>query len=206
MHDLMFKTTFQIVENVADFIHYSSFIIIMHIPYPIEGEYNPYYFTYISKCPNDGKLLDYLKDEATDLVKTFAGLTEAQLLFRYAEGKWTAKESLLHLIDAERVFAYRALAIARRDKTPLPSFEQDDYVPTSHANTQSITQLLRQYKATRAATIALLKSFNKTDWKQIGIASGSLCSTSAIGYIILGHQRHHMMIFKDKYLIGGGNL
>jgi hypothetical protein len=168
-------------------------------PYPKTGEYNPYYFTYISLCEDDGQLLQHLKTEGSELISMLSSLTEEQLLHKYAADKWTVKESFLHLVDAERVFAYRALRIARRDKTPLPGFEQDDYVPASHANTQSASQLLRQFKATRAATITLLKSFNKTDWKQIGTASNSPCSASALAYIILGHQRHHVKIFREKY-------
>ena len=107
---------------------------------------------------------------------------------------------LIHLIDTERVFSYRAMRIARQDKTEMVGFEQDDYVMSAKTNTRSIEDLLNEYKAVRQATIALYKSFSEEELKSIGTASGSPISVRAIGCIITGHENHHNNMITDRYL------
>lgn len=120
--------------------------------------------------------------------------------YRYAEGKWTPKDILLHLIDAERIFAYRALRIARNDKTALPGFEENDYVIEANAEERSMESLLEEYFDVRKATISLFLSFSADALKRLGEASGFSVSVRAIGYIILGHEKHHANVIIERYL------
>lgn len=128
-------------------------------------------------------------------------ISDKKLGFAYAEGKWTLAEAIVHIIDTERIFQYRSLRIARNDKTPLPGFDQDDYVPQSNASGRSTTSLIEEYKAVRDATITLFSSFDEEAMLRIGIASDSKMSTRALGFIISGHQAHHVKIIKERYLV-----
>jgi hypothetical protein len=120
--------------------------------------------------------------------------------FRYAEGKWTIKDIIQHLIDAERVFSYRAMRISRNDKTPLPGFEENDYVENTNANGRSIQDLLTELSAVRQSTLLLFKSFSEEQFGRIGVASNADVSVRAIGFIIIGHQKHHQKVFQERYL------
>ncbi len=120
--------------------------------------------------------------------------------FRYAEGKWTIREVLAHLIDTERIMAYRALRVARNDKTPMPGFEQDDYTRYSNANNRSPESLLAEYMSVRAASLALFLNFDDEMFGRIGTASGHPSSPRASAYVIAGHEIHHLAILKEKYL------
>ena len=121
--------------------------------------------------------------------------------YRYAEGKWTIKDILQHLVDAERVFAYRALCFARNDKTELPGFEEDDYVIEANANKRSIQDLLTELLIVRQSSLALFKSFNDEQLMRIGTASNNPMSVRALGFIIIGHQNHHQRVFEERYLL-----
>src|SRR5690606_27112498 len=123
-----------------------------------------------------------------------------KLDYRYAQDKWTIKEILLHLIDTERVFAYRAMCIARKDLTELPGFDQDAFVVHSHANERSVESLLSEYRNVRMATVSLFDSFDLRGLEQIGVANGSDLSVRAIVFIIIGHENHHLQIIKERYL------
>lgn len=120
--------------------------------------------------------------------------------YRYAEGKWTPKDILLHLVDAERIFAYRALRIARNDKTALPGFEENDYVIEAKAEERSMSSLLEEYSEVRKATISLFLNFGEEVLKRLGEASNCSVSVRAIGYIILGHEKHHVDVIFERYL------
>ena len=120
--------------------------------------------------------------------------------FRYAEGKWTIKDIILHLIDAERIFAYRALRIARNDKTALPGFEENDYVISANANEREFESLLKEYIIVREATISLFENLSETDLLKPGTASNASVSVRGIGYCILGHELHHKNIIIERYL------
>lgn len=162
-------------------------------------EYNPYYETYISKAGslpiNEG-----FKANADIIVEFLTAIPKEKLEFRYAEGKWTIKEILQHIIDTERIFTYRALCIARRDKTSFPGYEQDDYVATCNANDRTMQQLIADYKSVRLATMHLFESFSEDMLTQIGIASDSRLSPRAVAHILLGHENHHCEIIKERYL------
>ena len=118
----------------------------------------------------------------------------------YDKGKWTIKEVIQHLIDSERIFSYRALRFARMDKTDLPGFEQNDYVPASKASNRSLASLMNEFKSVRNATIDLFKSLNNEMLKSIGTANGFPFSAEAVGYITAGHCFHHADIIRERYL------
>lgn len=167
---------------------------------PVEGEYAPYTMMYIGLLPDDGFVLKYL-DENLKATKDFIlSLPEEKLLYRYAEGKWTIKEILVHLIDDERIYSYRALRFARNDKTELPGFEQDDYAIHSGANEREIRDILKEFATVRRATISLFESFDRKALLRAGIASGNIMSVRAAAYHIAGHEMRHINIIRERYL------
>jgi hypothetical protein len=163
------------------------------------NEYNPYYQQYIQKA-GDVSLYEGLKVNSTAAVVFFESISEEKLELRYEAGKWTIKEVVQHLIDTERVFGYRALCIARGDKTLFPSYDQDEYVVRCQANARSISDLVTEYKAVRLASITLFDSFSNEMLKRIGIAGSSNLSPRAVAFIIMGHENHHCEIIKERYL------
>ncbi|VXA99814.1 Damage-inducible protein DinB [Flavobacterium sp. 9AF] len=165
-----------------------------------ENEFAPYYANYIIKSLLHTDILEGLKKQQDAVVSFFTSLPSDKLEYQYQTGKWTPKDILLHLNDAERIFAYRALRISRNDQTPLSGFEEDDYVPFGNANVRSIENLIDEYVSIRNATITLFKNFSEEDLMRIGIASNASVSVRAIGYIILGHELHHMSVIKERYL------
>ena len=127
-------------------------------------------------------------------------LPKARLLHRYAEGKWTIKEILGHIVDDERIYVYRALRFARNDSTELPGFEQDHYAQYSEANKREITDLLDEFALVRRSTIAFFKSLDNTALMRTGVANGNRVSVRALAYHIAGHELHHMNIIRERYL------
>lgn len=163
------------------------------------NEYNAYYKTYIDKS-KDLTLKDSLKYNYETVLQFLKDIPEAKLEYRYAEGKWTIKEIILHLIDTERIFAYRALRISRNDLTELAGFDQDAYVPESMANQRSLDSLLEEYTAVRYATISLFDNLSDSKLKTLGTASNSSLSARAAGFIIVGHENHHCEVITNRYL------
>lgn len=163
------------------------------------GEYNSFYKNYIDKSTSIN-IVEGLKQNLAETVLFYENLPDEKYDFAYAEGKWTIKDVLLHVIDTERIFSYRALRIARQDKTPLMGFEQDDYITSANATSRSIVSLLEEYKAVRQASITLFETFDSAALSQIGEASGFPISVKAIGYILTGHENHHSQIIRERYL------
>ena len=120
--------------------------------------------------------------------------------YRYAEGKWTIKEIIQHIIDTERILAYRALRISRNDSTPLPGFDENNYANNTAANTRSLQDLLTELSAVRHSNLLLFKSFSKEQLLSRGIASDQPISVRAIGFMLIGHQKHHQKVFAERYL------
>lgn len=166
---------------------------------PAAGEYFEYYGKYIALVP-DGNVRDHLRTQLFETVALLENVPEAKADQPYGPGKWTLKESLLHMSDAERVFSYRMLRISRGDETPLPGFEQDDWVPRSCANDRPLSSLLMEFAAVRAATLALVDALPPEAWLRKGTASGKAISARALAYIAAGHERHHVKIFRERYL------
>lgn len=165
-----------------------------------QEEFDPYYAPYIEKSTKAESIAESLVLNKNSVSDFYSNIPENKLNYAYAEGKWTPKDMLLHLIDAERVFSYRAMHIARQDQTELAGFEQDDYVVTGKANERPVGDLIEEYNTVRNATIALFNSFSDKELKSIGKASGSPISVRAIGHIITGHENHHNNVIRERYL------
>lgn len=169
------------------------------IPKPEGGEYAPYTEMYIGLLPDDGLILKHLRDNLAATTDFIHALPEEKLSYRYAEGKWTIKEILAHIIDDERIYAYRALRFARNDQTELPGFEQDAYALESGANDRTIEDLLNEFATVRNSTIALFDSFDSQALTRSGVASGNVMSVRAAVYHIAGHELRHINIIKERY-------
>ena len=165
----------------------------------IETEFNSYYAIYIAKADFED-ILDGLRYGKEDFVSFVNAIPEEKWRYAYADNKWTVVEVLQHLIDTERIFAYRALRFARNDKTPIIGFEQDDYVPNSNANQYCKEEVISDFIALRNCTISLFEGFTNEMLLRIGEASGSPMSARAVGYILAGHQKHHFEVLKERYL------
>lgn len=163
------------------------------------NEYAAFYKPYIEAL-GDVVLLNELELSYNHFIDFLKSIPVEKHEFRYAAGKWTIKDIVLHLIDAERIFAYRALRIARKDQTPLPGFEENDYVETACANSRTMDDLMEEFRTVRQATLSLFKTFSDEQLTQLGTASDKPVSVRAIGFITLGHQKHHETIIKERYL------
>ncbi|MDB9782161.1 DinB family protein [Winogradskyella sp.] len=163
------------------------------------NEYNSYYTNYINTA-TDKDIVKGLNANLVSVVAFYNSIPKDKHNYAYAEGKWTIKDILLHIIDTERIFAYRALRIARKDKTPLSGFDQDAYVIESNTSTRTLASIIAEFETVRKATIILFENFSATTLLDVGIASGSNVSVRALGYIITGHENHHNRIIKERYL------
>ena len=162
-------------------------------------EYLSFYKPYIDKA-GELELIKALEYGMNNTFSFFNTIDEAKLGYRYQPNKWTIREIIQHLMDAERVFIYRALRFARNDKTNLPGFDENNYVDECNGNNRSITDLLNEYVALRKNTIALFKSFNKEMLMRSGFANNAEMSVRAIGFVIVGHEKHHVEVIKERYL------
>ena len=166
---------------------------------PAADEFAPYFGRYIALVP-EGDVRNHMRTQLHETIALLSGVTDAKGEQAYGAGKWTLKEVLLHMADTERVMTYRLLRIARADKTPLPGFEQDEWVPHSCANRRSMASLLMEFAAVRASTLQLMDSMPDEAWGRIGTASGHSISARALAHIAAGHERHHLAIIRERYL------
>ena len=173
----------------------------MGLTRPLPGEYAEGFAPYLAVAP-EGDPLALLQSQTGEITALFAGLAEAQGTYRYAPGKWSLKDLLQHLSDAERIFAYRCLRIGRGDATPLPGFEENDYAVAARADGHSVAQLLADFQAVRAASLTLFHSLDDQAWGQLGTSSGKSITAPCFPYICLGHAAHHLGIIRERYLPG----
>ncbi len=166
---------------------------------PQQGDYALYYEKYIELVPG-GDFLEILNEQRRELVGLLSPLSEQQAEFRYAPDKWSIKEVLGHITDAERIFAYRILRIARGDQTPLASFEQEGYIKNGNFSARKLPDLLQEFSAVRESTLCLIRSLDQDAWLRRGVASQKEVSVLALAFIIAGHERHHRLILENKYL------
>ena len=164
-----------------------------------QNEYAPFYKNYIKSLGNVN-LLAILNSSLEEFLHLLTELPEEKLTYKYAEGKWTIKELVQHIIDAERVLSYRAIRFSRNDTTDLHGFDEDWYVENSNGNSRNFDDLLEEFTLIRKASISLFKSFSTEMLVMSGTANGSIMSVRALGFIISGHQMHHLKIIKEKYL------
>lgn len=166
---------------------------------PVEGEFLPYYEKYIALVPT-GDVLSTLDSQMGQTQDLLRGLPASSSTYRYAPGKWSVNEVIGHLIDSERIFTDRALRFARNDATPLPGFEQDDYVRNSKFDAYPIAELASELDSVRGATVFLFKHLEEPAWMRRGIANNAEVSVRALAYIIAGHELHHREILRARYL------
>jgi len=166
---------------------------------PQQGDYAEFYDSYINLVEGDD-IVKVLEKQLQTSEKFYSSITEEQSNYSYANGKWTVKEVIRHVIDTERIMAYRALAFARGEKQSLPGYEQDDYIANSNTAERRIEDLLSEYRTLRASNIVLFKSFVEKELIRKGTAAGSKVSVLSLAFIIAGHELHHINVFKEKYL------
>lgn len=163
-------------------------------------EYSAFNATYIHAVNESVELIEGLEKSIDKMIALLENLPIEKLEYRYADEKWTIKEIIQHIIDAERIFSYRALRISRNDKTPLAGFDENEYVGNTNANTRNFKDLLQELKLVRQTTVMLFKSFSNEQLLRLGNASNHFVSVRAIGFVILGHQQHHYKVIVDRYL------
>ena len=168
---------------------------------PATGEYGEFHAGYIAAVPT-GDIRETLAREAEAAAAFYGAISEERSGHAYAPGKWTIREVVAHIADGERVFAYRALRFGRGDRTPLPGFDQDLWVPESHAGSRPWPELLAEFVAVRAASLHLFRSCAPADWERRGEASGTEVSVRAIAWILAGHELHHRRIVRERYGVG----
>lgn len=167
---------------------------------PDNEEFHPNEPRLADLIPNDGLLLEHLATNLDNTKFFIQSLSDDKLLYRYAEDKWSIKEVIIHLIDMERIYTYRALRFARNDKTILPGFDDKEYVKHSGANNREIGHLLSELEAVRRSTIMLIEGLEKETFIRAGTINGESVSVRALLYHIAGHELHHMQIIKERYL------
>ncbi len=164
-----------------------------------ENEYSIFNATYI-KAAGEVDLIEELEICLHDFIRFVQNIPMDKFDYRYAEGKWTIKEIIQHIIDTERIFAYRALRISRNDMTPLPGFDENFFADNTIAKTRSIQDLLTELSAVRHSSLLLFKSFSEDQLQRIGVASEHSISVRAIGFMLIGHQKQHQKVFEERYL------
>ena len=171
-----------------------------HIEFPSKSEYPLYAEMYMKLVIRDGSLIDQLKSSLDRTKALINNLSNEELDYKYKQNKWSIKEVLVHIIDDERIYGYRALSFARNDKTNLPGFEQDDYNTYSDTSERTIENIMDEYESLRLSTIALFNGFSDKALKRLGNANGNQTSVRALGYHILGHDLHHIKVIENLYL------
>ena len=167
---------------------------------PATSEYAPFYHGYVASVP-EGDVVELLRSGGRELVDTIRRIPEERAGHRYGPEKWSIRQVIGHLIDAERIFTYRALRVARGDRTPLASFDENEYVKTAGSDARTIADLVRELAAVREATVLMFESLPDEAWARRGVASGNDVSLRALAYITAGHARHHLRILRERYAV-----
>ncbi len=173
------------------------------IAFPQTDEYFSYYGAYIQRVPPDSDIFALLRQQPDELRNLLQNVSDEQANFRPAPGEWSVKEVVGHLCDVERIFAYRALCIARSDTKPLPGFEQDDYVRATDFNARSLPDLVEEFELQRRANILCFRALTREEIDRRGTASGYPFSVRALLYTLGGHVIHHVASLKADYKVQG---
>ncbi len=166
---------------------------------PAPDEFAPFYSGYVNGVP-DGDIVAVLEQQTRDLGALLAGLSNEQAEHRYAPDKWSVKEVVGHVTDAERIFAYRALRISRGDGTPLAGYDQNAYVVRAEFGRRALNDLLAEFAAVRAASVTLFRAMSDEESRRAGSANGVPVTARALAYIAAGHERHHTRMLRERYL------
>jgi len=165
---------------------------------PYKDEYALYYHTYIEKVP-DGDVVKSMKKQIVEVKRLFKNVTKKQSVFRYSPGKWSVKEVLGHILEAERIFAYRALRFARNDKKDLHGFDENEYIHQSNYNETKLADLVEEFCSLRTSNMLMFKNFSDEMCLRFGTINGNKLTVRALAYIMTGHVRHHLKILKERY-------
>ena len=171
---------------------------------PLETEYAPAFQDYVARVSEDD-ILPALRSQVDALDLLLDRVMPERETYAYAEGKWSIRELLGHLIDGERVFGYRALCIARGETQNLPGFDEKEYMPNSPYASISLEDLLSEFRLVRLSNIAMLRNLDEAAWTRTGTANGAPVSVRALAYIMVGHVRHHMGVLRERYQISAAN-
>ncbi|NJK42851.1 MAG: DinB family protein [Pleurocapsa sp. SU_196_0] len=159
---------------------------------PNTDEFFAYYGRYIALVPDGGEVVSHLESNFERTFAALSALTPEQSRFRYAPDKWSVRQVVGHLSDAERVFAYRALRFARADETPLPGFDEQTWMPNAEFDHRDLSDLLSEWRSVRGASLTLFSSLSPQAWMRRGVASGNVMSVRALAYTVAGHELHHL--------------
>ena len=171
-----------------------------HISPPESQEYAPFYSDFIQRASARQDLTAALSLQPDEMKSALGGLSDSQARFKPGPQEWSIKEVVSHLIDGERVFSYRLLRVSRKDKTPLPGFEQDDYVREAKADEVALADLIDEFTFLRRANLLAIQNMSASALAEVGTASGNPVSARALVYILVGHVEHHMASLTEKYL------
>jgi len=166
---------------------------------PLETEYEPYYQSYVNQV-SEADILPVLRSQMDDLDVLLERVAPEKETYRYADGKWSIREIVGHLIDGERVFGYRAFCIARGEKQNLPGFDQNDYMLTAPYHNIELDDLLSELRLIRLGNIAMFRTLDEESWSRVGTANENQVTVRAIAFIMAGHVRHHMGVLRERYL------
>ena len=169
------------------------------MPKPSPTTYATYFERYVDQVP-ENDLMPAFKNQTAGIQDFLGSITEEKSTYAYAEGKWTIKELLMHIIDAERIFNYRALCFARGEKINLPGFEEDDYAANSYANSRSWKSLIDEFLAVRRSTELMFENFDKAVINNSGLSNNNPNTVASLGFIAVGHYNHHKKILMERYL------
>lgn len=165
---------------------------------PAASEFAPFYAGYVASVP-DGDIVEILETQHRETLAALRTVSEERAGFRYAPGKWSIREVVMHLSDSERVFTYRALHFARGGRDALPSMDENSWVPMAQADRRPLPDIAAEFAAVRAATVALFRSFGEAQFARSGTASSNPVSVRALAFITAGHERHHLRVLREKY-------
>jgi hypothetical protein len=167
---------------------------------PAENDYASFYASYVARVPEED-VLPAIEQQSSETQRLISSLDESRAKYRYAEGKWSVKEVIGHMTDAERVFGYRALCIARGDKNSLPGFDENAYMQNANFDSWRLGDLGEAYALVRRANIVFFRNLADEDWDRRGVANNSEVTVRALAYILVGHERHHLNVLRERYLI-----
>ena len=170
------------------------------IPRPGPADYPVFFAGYVTKVSDSDDILELLRAQVRETSAIVAALNEEQAEFRYAEGKWSIKETVGHLADTERIMCYRALCFARGETQSLPGFDENRYVANSKFHSRTVPDLLEELRAVREVTIRFFASLDEDEVTRKGVANGKEMTVGALSYVIAGHERHHLGVLRERYL------
>lgn len=167
---------------------------------PQPNDFAPAFAGYVSLVPEED-VMSVIETQSSEMQKLLATLDETQAAFRYADGKWSVKEVVGHLVDAERVFGYRALCISRGEQQSLPGFDENEYVRNANFDAWKVGELAEMYALTRRANIVFFRNLPEEAWDRRGVANNNPVTVRALAYIIAGHERHHLKVLHERYRV-----